>query len=89
MGFGWVLTFKIKKPSFYSAFNLTLFSYLEWALLSGSMDCLAASNQNCHRVYDLIADPGEFWVAALLHYIVALIPVIVGFMGVQLRRDIQ
>ena len=58
-------------------------------LLSVSMDCLAASNQTCHQVYDSIADPGEFWVAALLHYIVALIPVIVAFMGVQLRRDIQ
>ena len=89
MGFGWVLTFTIKKPSFYSAFNLTLFSYLACALLSDSMDCLAASNQTCHQVYHSIADPGEFWVAALLHYIVALIPVIVGFMGVQLRRDIQ
>ena len=89
MGFGWVLTFKIKKPSFYSAFNLTLFSYLEWALLSGSMDCLAASNQTCHRVYDLIAGPGVFWVAALLHYVVALTPAIILFMGVQLSRDIQ
>jgi hypothetical protein len=53
------------------------------------MDCLAASNKTCHQVYDSIADPGEFWVAALLHYIVALIPVIVALMGVQLRRDIQ
>ena len=58
-------------------------------MLSGSIDCLAASNQTCHQVYDSIADPGEFWVTALLHYIVALIPVIVAFMGVQLRRDIQ
>ena len=89
MGFGWVLTFTIKKPSFYSAFNLTLFSYLAWALLSGSIDCLAASNQTCHQVYDSIADPGEFWVTALIHYIVALIPTIVPFMGVKLRRDKQ
>ena len=78
-----------KKAIFFSAFDLTLFSSLGWALLSGSIDCLAASNQTCHQVYDSIADPGEFWVAALLHYIVALIPVIVAFMGVQLRRDIQ
>ena len=89
MGFGWVLTFTIKKPSFYSAFNLTLFSYLAWALLSGSMDCLEASNQTCRQVYDSIAVPGEFWVTALHHYIVALIPAIVAFMGVQLRSDIQ
>ena len=89
MGFGWVLTFKIKKPSFYSAFNLTLFSYLAWALLSGSIDCLAASNQTCHQVYDSIADPGEFWVTALIHYIVALIPTIVAILGVKLRRDKQ
>ena len=89
MGFRWVLTFTIKKPSFYSAFNLTFFSYLAWALLSGSMDCLTASNQTCHHVYDSIADPGDFWVTALLHYFVALIPAIEAFMGVQLRRDIQ
>ena len=89
MGFGWVLTFKIKKPSFYSAFNLTLFSYLAWALLSGSIDCLAASNQICRQVYDSIADPGEFWVTALFHYIFALIPAIEAFMGVQLRCYIQ
>ena len=89
MGFGWVLTFTIKKPSFYSAFNLTLFSYLAWALLSGSMDCLAARNQTCHQVYDSIADPGEFWVTALIHYIVALIPTIVAILGVKLRRDKQ
>ena len=82
MGFGWVLTFTIKKPSFYSAFNLTLFSYLAWALLSGSMDCLAASNQTCHQVYDSIADPGEFWVTEL-------IPTIIAFIGVQLSRDKQ
>ena len=58
-------------------------------MLSGSMDCLAARNQTCHQVYDSIADPGEFWVAALLHYVVALIPAIVVFMDVQLRRNIQ
>ena len=58
-------------------------------MLSGSIDCLAASNRICHQVYDSIADPGEFWVTALIHYIVALIPAIVAFMGVQLRRDKQ
>ena len=58
-------------------------------MLSGSMDCLAASNQTCHQVYDSIADPGDFWVTELIHYIVALIPTIIAFMGVQLRRDIQ
>ena len=89
MGFGWVLTFTIKKPSFYSAFNLTFFCYLAWALLSVSIDCLAASNQTCHQVYDSIADPGEFWVTELIHYIVALIPTIIAFMGVQLSRDKQ
>jgi len=89
VGFRWVLTFTIKKPSFYSAFNLTLFSYLAWALLSGSIDFLAASNQTCHQVYDSIVDLGEFWVTALIHYIVGLIPTIVAFMGVQLRRDKQ
>jgi hypothetical protein len=75
------------KPS--SSFDLTLFSYLAWALLSGSIDCLGANNQTCHRFYDSIADPGEFWVTELVHYIVALIPAIEAFMGVQLRRDIQ
>jgi len=78
-----------KKAIFFSAFDLTLFSSLAWALLSGSIDCLAASNQTCHQVYDSIADPGEFWVAALLHDIVTLIPAIVAFMGMHLRRDIQ
>ena len=58
-------------------------------MLSGSIDCIAASNQTCHQVYDSIADPGEFWVAALLHDIVTLIPAIVAFMGMHLRRDIQ
>jgi len=47
-----------KKAIFFSAFDLTLFSSLGWALLSGSIDCLAASNQTCHQVYDSIADPG-------------------------------
>ncbi|MDC0946551.1 hypothetical protein OAS18_03435 [Nitrospinaceae bacterium] len=61
---------------------MILFSYLAWALLSGSIDSLAASNQTCHQVYDSITDPGEFWVTALIHYIVALIPSIVVFMGV-------
>ena len=78
-----------KKAIFFSAFDLTLFSSLAWALLSGSIDCLAASNRICHQVYDLIADPGEFWVTALIHYIVPLIPTIVPFMGVKLRRDKQ
>jgi hypothetical protein len=50
---------------------------------------MAASNQTCHQVYDSIAEPGEFWVTALFHYIVALIPDIEAFMGVQLRRDKQ
>jgi hypothetical protein len=36
------------KPS--SSFDLTLFSYLAWVLLSGSIDCLVASNQTCHQV---------------------------------------
>ena len=35
-----------------------LFSYLAWAMLSGSIDCIAVSNQTCHQVYDSIADPG-------------------------------
>ena len=58
-------------------------------MLSGSIDCLAASNRICHQVYDLIADPDEFWVTALIHYIVALIPTIVAILGVKLRRDKQ
>ena len=58
-------------------------------MLSGSIDCIAVSNQTCHQVYDSIGDPGEFWGTALLHYIVALIPAIEAFMGVQLRRDKQ
>ena len=78
-----------KKAIFFSAFDLTLFSSLAWALLSGSIDCLAASNQTCHQIYDSIADPGEFWVTALIHYIVALIPTIVAILGVKLRRDKQ
>jgi hypothetical protein len=72
-----------------SSFDLTMFSYLAWALLSDSIDYLGANNQTCHQVYDSIGDPGEFWGTALLHYIVALIPAIEAFMGVQLRRDIQ
>jgi hypothetical protein len=77
-----------KKAIFiFSAFGLVLFSYLAWALLSGSIECFAGKNRTCHVVYDSIADPGEFWVTALVYYFVALIPTIVAFMGVQLRRN--
>jgi hypothetical protein len=37
-----------KKAIFFSAFDLILFSNLAWALLNGSIDSLAASNQTCH-----------------------------------------
>jgi hypothetical protein len=77
-----------KKAIFiFSAFGLTFFSYLAWALLTGSIDCFAGKNRTCHEIYDSIADPGEFWVTGLVYYFVALIPTIVAFMGVQLRRD--
>ncbi len=77
-----------KKAIFiFSAFGLVLFGYLARALLSGSIDCFAGRNQTCHEIYDSIADPGEFWVTALVYYFVALIPTIVAFMGVQLRRN--
>jgi hypothetical protein len=73
----------------FSAFGLAFFSYLAWALLTGSIDCFAGRNRTCHQVYNSIADPGEFWVIGLVYYFVALIPTIVAFMGVQLRRNMQ
>jgi hypothetical protein len=79
-----------KKAIFiFSAFGLTFFSYLAWGLLSGSIDCFAGKHRTCHEIYDSIADPGEFLVTVLVYYFVALIPTIVAFMGVQLRRDMQ
>ena len=77
-----------KKAIFlFSAFGLFFFGSLAWAMLSGSIDCFAGRNQTCNKIYDSIADPGEFWVTALVYYFVASIPTIVAFMGVQQRRD--
>lgn len=79
-----------KKAIFpFSAFGLAFFSYLAWAVLSGSIECFAGRNRTCHEIYDSIADPGEFWVTALVYYFVALIPTIVALMGVQLRRNME
>ena len=77
-----------KKAIFlFSAFGLGFLSYLAWAILSGSIDCFAGKNRTCHEIYNSIADPGEFWVTVLVYYFVSIIPTIVPFMGVQLRRD--
>ena len=77
-----------KKAIFlFSAFGLGFLSYLAWAILSGSIDCFAGKNRTCHEIYNSIADPGEFWVTVLVYYFVSIIPTIVAFMGVQLRRD--
>ena len=79
-----------KKAIFlFSAFGLVFLGFLAWSMLSGSIKCFAGKNQTCHEIYDSIADPGEFWVTALVYYLVALIPTIVAFMGVQLRRNMQ
>jgi len=79
-----------KKAIFlFSTFGLALLSYLAWSVLSGNIDCFAGRNRTCHEIYNSIADPGEFWVTALVYYFVALIPTIVAFMGVQLRRNMK
>jgi hypothetical protein len=77
-----------KKAIFiFSVFGLLFWGYVAWALLSGSIDCFAGRNRTCHEIYDSIADPGEFWVTALVYYIVGSFPTIAAFMGVQQRRD--
>ena len=79
-----------KKAIFiFSAFGLAFLSYLAWALLSCSVEYFAGKNHTCHEIHDLIGDTGEFWVTVLVYYFVALIPIIVAFMGVQLQRDMK
>ena len=77
-----------KKAIFlFSVLGLLFWGYVAWALLSGGIDCFAGRNRTCHEIYDSIADPGEFWVTALVYYIVGSFPTIVAFMGVQQRRN--
>jgi hypothetical protein len=79
-----------KKAIFlFSAFGLALLSYLAWSVLSGNIDCFAGRNRTCHEIYNSIADPGEFWVTALVYYFVSIVPTVVAFMGVQLRRNMK
>ncbi len=77
-----------KKAIFlFSVFGLLFWGYVAWALLSGSIDCFAGRNRTCHEIYDSVADPGEFWVTALVYYIVGSFPTITAFMGLQERRN--
>jgi hypothetical protein len=62
--------------------------YLAGLALNGSMDCFSGRNRTFDVIYDSVAGSGEFWVTVLTIFF-SLLTVTVGYMGLQLRRNIQ
>ncbi len=63
--------------------------YLAGSVLNGSVECFAGRNRTCHVIYDSVADTGEFWVTVLIMYFISMLTLTVGYMGLQLRRNMQ
>ena len=62
------------KKAIFLFFSLgsVLISFLVWSILSGSIECFSGRNRTCHEIYDSVADPGEFWVTALINYFLSI-----------------
>ena len=63
--------------------------HLAGSVLIGSVECFAGRNRTCHAIYDSVADTGEFWVTVLIVYFISLLTITVGYMGLQLRRNMK
>jgi hypothetical protein len=79
-----------KKTIFlFMALGSFMIFHLAWSVLSGSVECVAPRNSTCHAIYDSVADTGEFWVTVLIVYFISLFTITVGYMGLQLRHNMQ
>ncbi len=78
-----------KSIIFFMAMGALMFSFLIGALLSGDVECFSGRNQTCHEIYDSVADAGEYWITILPYYFVSLLPLAMGFIGLQMRRERQ
>ncbi len=79
-----------KKAIFiFMALGSFMIFHLAESVLSGSVECVAPRNSTCHAIYDSVADTGEFWVTVLIVYFISLFTITVGYMGLQLRRNME
>lgn len=79
-----------KKAIFiFMALGSVMLLILAESVLSGSIECFAGKHRTCHAIYDSVSDTGEFWITALIVYCASLLVVTVGYMGLQIRRNMQ